>query len=86
MDEEGQPIEPASKKQKGNKFWKRSGARSDSDSDDDEDDGGHGAEAFRSRGGWRGLNKMSAAMSTLAARLGIGKTDGAIGEEGNNQP
>ncbi|CDW98065.1 hypothetical protein [Sporisorium scitamineum] len=64
VDEEGQPIVPASKKQKG-KFWKRSGA-------------------FRSRGGWRGLNKMMAAMSSLAARLGGGKTDGTTAEEGNN--
>ncbi|KAJ9478360.1 Integral membrane protein [Pseudozyma hubeiensis] len=87
VDEEGQPIEPASKKHKG-KFWKRGGARGDSDSDDDDDDGGYayGADnaAFRSRGGWRGLNKMSAAMSSLAARLGAGKTNGAVAEEGDN--
>ncbi|EST07550.1 TRP-like family [Kalmanozyma brasiliensis GHG001] len=84
VDEEGQPIQPASKKQKG-KFWKRGGARSDSDSDDD-DDGGYGADgaaAFRSRGGWRGLNKMSAAMNSVAARLGGGKSGGGIAEEGN---
>ncbi|TKY86732.1 hypothetical protein EX895_004372 [Sporisorium graminicola] len=80
VDEEGQPIEPASKKQKG-KFWKRGGgARSDSDSDDDDDD----QAAFRSRGRWRGLNKMTATMSSLAARLGGGKPDGVIAEEGNN--
>ena len=81
VDEEGLPIQPA-KKQKG-KFWKRGGARSDSDSDDDDDDvdyGVDGAAQFRSRGGWRGLNKMSAAMSSLAARLG-GKSHGE--EEGN---
>ncbi|SJX61663.1 uncharacterized protein SRS1_12647 [Sporisorium reilianum f. sp. reilianum] len=87
VDEEGQPIEPASKKHKG-KFWRRGGggARSDSDSDDDDDDD-YDRAAFRSRGGWRGLNKMTAAMSSLAARLGAGaggKTDGAIAEEGNN--
>ena len=85
VDEEGQPIEPASKKHKG-KFWKRGGARSDSDSDDDDDDydGVEGTAAFRSRGGWRGLNKMTAAMSRLASRLGGGKTDGATAEEANN--
>ncbi|GAC96401.1 integral membrane protein [Pseudozyma hubeiensis SY62] len=88
VDEEGQPIEPASKKPNG-KFWKRGGARSDSDSDDDDDDNGayaYGADnaAFRSRGGWRGLNKMSAAMSSLAARLGSGKPNGAVAEEGDN--
>ncbi|SPO23052.1 uncharacterized protein UTRI_01730 [Ustilago trichophora] len=98
VDEEGQPIQRANKKQKG-KFWKRggSGTRSDSDSDDDDDDeyaggdggggggggGGYGTAPFRSRGGWRGLNKMSAAMSSLAARLG-GKNGKAGVEEDAN--
>lgn len=89
VDEEGQPIEPASKKQKP-KFWKRRDTRTDTDSDDDDDDaygngnGADGSAAFRSRGGWRGLNKMSVAMSGLAARLGAGKPSGTVGEAGDN--
>ncbi|SPO24758.1 uncharacterized protein UTRI_01730_B [Ustilago trichophora] len=89
VDEEGQPIQRANKKQKG-KFWKRggSGARSDSDSDDDDDDGyggggGYGTAPFRSRGGWRGLNKMSAAMSSLAARLGGNTGKAGVEEDAN---
>ncbi|KAJ1028715.1 hypothetical protein NDA16_001881 [Ustilago loliicola] len=82
VDEEGQPIQQPCRKQKG-KFWKRgNGMRSDSDSDDDDDDDADdGIGAYRSRGGWRGLNKMSAAMSSLAARLG--SKGGDIAEEGN---
>lgn len=85
VDEEGQPIQPV-KKPKGGKFWKRGSARADSDSDDDDDDDGvDGLAAYRSRGGWRGLNKMSAAMNSLVTRLGGGggKTGEDTGEEGN---
>lgn len=81
VDEEGQPIQQPARKQKG-KFWKRgNGMRSDSDSDDDDDYADDGIGPYRSSGGWRGLNKMSAAMSSLAARFG-GK-GGDIAEEGN---
>lgn len=81
VDEEGQPIQQPARKQKG-KFWKRGNdMRSDSDSDDDDDYADDGIGPYRSRGGWRGLNKMSAAMSSLAARFG-GK-GGDIAEEGN---
>ncbi|SNX83321.1 uncharacterized protein MEPE_02028 [Melanopsichium pennsylvanicum] len=79
VDEEGQPIEPV-KKSKG-KFWRRHGARSDSDSDYDDDDHGVDGARFKSKGGWRGLNKMSAAMSSLASRLGV---KSGVEEEGNN--
>lgn len=84
VDEEGQPIQPAVRKQKG-KFWRRAGVRSDSDSDDDGDDG---LAPYQSRGGWRGLNKMSAAMSGLAARLGGGggKAEGADGGDNSLEP
>ncbi|KAI3493256.1 hypothetical protein L1887_42097 [Cichorium endivia] len=81
VDEEGQPLESAKKQKGAAKFWKRGGARSDSDSDDDDDDGAAGLAPYRSRGGWRGLNKMSAAMSSLAARLGAKGV--AEGEEAN---
>ncbi|KAJ1585080.1 hypothetical protein NDA12_007065 [Ustilago hordei] len=80
VDKEGQPIQQTCPKSKG-KFWKRdNGIRSDSDSDDD-DYADDGIGAYRSRGRWRGWNKMNAAMSSLAARLG-GK-GGDTAEQGN---